>query len=205
MMVDSKKSDQITIGYEKITSEFILEHGKESLLILTLLSRHYSIRGQLVFNLKYIYDKIGVPLNKKDRKDRIVDCINSIFDTKVNTNINEITTIPYIIEPGQYLILTDEEVDVILNYDKRVDKFNLFNTYIAIKRYLNYKTKTSYPPITMIMDLINVKSNNAIASYIEILEELKMIECTRSDKYIVCGSEIKRPNNEYRIIYQNNS
>ena len=170
-------------------------------MILTLLSRHYSIRKEFVFNIRYLYNKLSIPLNKKDRKDRVLKCVNKLFGTDFDstTNINDILTVPYEIDRNQYLVITDNEVDVILNYKNRVDKFSLFNTYIAIKRYVNYSKGISYPSIKTLMFITNVISNNTIMNYIRILEDLNLIICTRKDEYIINNNGVKRPNNEYQI------
>lgn len=193
--------NQITIGYEKITQEYISEYGQESLLILALLSRFYTIRHEVVFNFKYLFNSLKIPLNKKERKDKIIQCVCDMFNTNINldVDINQIITLPYEISKDQYLIIIDEEVDTILSYDKRVDKFSLFNTYVTIKRYVNYYTGTAYPSIRTIMDITNIISNNTILKYIKILEELKLINCERSD-FIVSDDGVRKANNTYTIL-----
>ena len=194
--------NHITIGHSSITGDYIYEHGQESLLILALLSRHYTIRREFVFNMRYLYSKLKIPLGSKDRKDRIVECINRTLSTdiKTNANIDELLVVPYKTEKGYYLIVTDEEVDKILGYEKRINKFSLFNTYVVIKRYVNYNSQKSYPSINRIMTITNVASNNTTMKYIKILEDLGMIVCTRGDGYIVKDEKIRRSNNEYKII-----
>lgn len=124
-----------------------------------------------------------------------------MFNTNINldVDINQIITLPYEISKDQYLIIIDEEVDTILSYDKRVDKFSLFNTYVTIKRYVNYYTGTAYPSIRTIMDITNIISNNTILKYIKILEELKLIDCERSD-FIVNDDGVRKANNTYTIL-----
>lgn len=196
------KTNQITISYNKISERFILKYGKESLLILALASRHYTIRRKLVFNLKYLYDKLNIPLNSKNRKDNVINSINKMFDTDLDskTNIGELINVDYQAKTKQFLLLKDEEVDKLLSFDGRVDKYNLFNTYVVIKRYVNKDTGLSFPPISKIMEITNVGSNNTIIKYINILIDLKMIECSRSSDYIVTNDGVKRPNNEYKIL-----
>lgn len=195
------KENQITISYGKITSEYIRENGQESLLILALLSRFYTIRKEFVFSLKYLFKQLKIPLNKKDRRSPVIECINRMFESDIDSsqNIDDFILIPYVIEKSQYLIITDSEVDTILNCDKRIEKYSLFNTYVIIKRHINHETKTSYPSIRTIMDIANVVSNNTILRYVEILEDLGLITCDRSD-FIVTFSGVKKANNTYRII-----
>ena len=193
--------NQITIGYEKITQKYISEYGQESLLVLALLSRHYTIRHEIVFNFKYLFDNLSIKPNRKEQKNKIIQCVGNMFNTDIdfNININQIIALPYEISKDQYLIITDEEVDKILSYDKRVDKFSLFNTYVTIKRYVNYYTGTAYPSIKTIMDITNTISNNTILKYIKILEELKLIDCERSD-FIVNDDGVRKANNTYTIL-----
>ena len=193
--------NQITIGYEKITQKYISEYGQESLLVLALLSRHYTIRHEIVFNFKYLFDNLSIKPNRKEQKNKIIQCVGNMFNTDIdfNININQIIALPYEISKDQYLIITDEEVDKILSYDKRVDKFSLFNTYVTIKRYVNYYTGTAYPSIKTIMDITNTISNNTILKYIKILEELKLIDCERSN-FIVNDDGVRKANNTYTIL-----
>jgi len=199
-MGESIKKNQITISYEKITSEYISEFGKESLLILSLLSRRYTIRCELTFSLHYLYNQLNIDGRNKVKKDDVIKCIEGMFCIKLEKNINNLIDIPYQSPKQQYLILTDEEVDCILNYGGRADIYGLFNTYVSIKRYVNKDTKTSYPAIIQLMDILNISSNNTIIKYIKILEDLNMIKCNRSDQYILVNGKLKKPNNEYEIL-----
>lgn len=201
IITNAIKDNQVTIGYDKISGEYIYENGQESLLILALLSRHFTIRNEVVFNLKYLFGMLSIPVNKQDRKNRVIQSINNIFEANIdlNTNINQIITLPYILSPNQYLIVKDSEVDTILSYNRRVDKYSLFNTYVAIKRHVNYYTGTAYPSIRTLMDITNVVSNNTTMKYIELLEHLRLIKCERGG-YIVTDESIRRPNNTYTIL-----
>lgn len=172
------------------------------MLILAVLSRSYTIRKEVVFSLKYLFDTLGIPLNKKDRKDNIIKSINKMLGYGINydTEIYKQLFIPYETPKSQYLIITDREVNTILNYNKRIDKYSLFNTYVTIKRYVNHETNTAFPSIRTIMDITNVVSNNTILKYIEILEELKMLKCERSG-FIITDDGIRKANNTYTILY----
>lgn len=145
---------------------------------------------------------LKIPLNKKERRDNVVRCINKMLDCNIeyDTEVYRQLFIPYDTPKSQYLIITDSEVDVILGYNKRIDRYSLFNTYAVIKRYVNHKTNTAFPSIRTIMDITNVVSNNTTLKYIKILEDLDMISCIRGDKYIIKDGEIKKPNNEYIIL-----
>ena len=187
----------ITLSYNQITGEYVFENGQESLLILALLLRNYSVRRKVNFNFKYLFDMLQIQSNRKSQKNKIIQCVGRMFSMQFDSdiNINEIFSLPY-------ETVTDSEVDKILKCDKNLDKFNLFNTYVTIKRYVNKNTGTAYPAISQIMFNTNVASNNTTRKYIEILEELEMIICTRKDEYIVTNDGIRRPNNEYKINYK---
>lgn len=144
---------------------------------------------------------LNIPLNKKERRNNVIDCINKMLNCNIDykMEIYQQLFIKYETPKGQYLIITDREVNTILGYNKRIDKYSLFNTYATIKRYINHETKTAFPSIKTIMDITNVVSNNTILKYIEILEELRLITCDRSD-FIVTSEGVKKANNTYRII-----
>lgn len=203
--ITDKKLDRITLSYDKITNEYISEHGKESLLLLSLMSRDYNIRGELSFHFGELFEIIGVI--KRSSKDKLIQCVNSMFGANYDPFINTNRTIrlPYISPKSQYLILYDEEVDYILTCDKQIDKYNLFNTYATIKRYLNHETNTAYPTIERLMFITNVMSNNTIANYIDVLEDMQLIKCYRDDRYIINSYGIRRPNNTYELIRYNKS
>lgn len=170
-------------------------------MILAILSRVYSIRKEFVFSLRYLFGLLNIPLNKTDRRNKVVNSINSMLNTSLTseTNINDFIFIPYTVSPSQYLIITDLEVDTILKYDRPIDKYSLFNTYATIKRYVNHNTKTSFPSISRIMTITNIVSNNTVMRYVDILEELELIKCTKGG-YVIKEGKVRRSNNTYEIV-----
>lgn len=197
--IEDKIANRITLSYDKITNEFISIHGKESLLLLSLMSRNLTIRSELLIRLDEIFDNLKV--NKVNGKNDIAKCVSNMFNINADKlPTNKTIKLPYKTATSQYLMLYDEEVDYILTNKSRIDKYNLFNTYVAIKRYVNYKTNRSYPSIQQLMHITNVSSNNTIANYINILEDMELIRCYRDDKYIINSSGISRPNNSYEIV-----
>lgn len=202
MKGETMKTDKhITIGYNRINESYIRENGKESLLILSLLSRNLSVRSELVFNFKYLFDMIDIPKQRIERKRKIIEVATKMFSLPTCNDYNVLMNVEYRPMAHQYLILNDSEVDKILNVDvEGIDIYNLFNTYVVIKRFVNHKTDTSFPSIKKIMQVTNVSSNNSTINYIGILENLKMIECIRFDSYTNYEGETRRPNNEYKII-----
>lgn len=201
-LLSENTNETITLSYNQITGEYVFENGQESLLILALLLRNYSVRRKVNFNFKYLFDMLQIQSNRKSQKNKIIQCVGRIFNMQFDSdiNVNQIFSLPYETVKSQFLIVTDTEVDKILKCDKNLNKFNLFNTYVTIKRYVNKNTGTAYPAISQIMFNTNVASNNTIRKYIKVLEELEMIICTRKDEYIVTNDGIRRPNNEYEII-----
>lgn len=168
-------------------------------MVLVILSRTLNIRGNVVFNVKYLLDEIGIPYSKKDRVSRIINTINKMFDINLDNevDINKLLFLSYNTEPSQYVVVSDREVNTILGYSKRVDKFNLFNTYITIKRFVNHKTGQAFPSINTIKNITNVVSNNTTANYISILEELGLLRCIRDNNHVVTQSGVRKRNNTY--------
>jgi len=198
-IIDTTKK-QITLSYSQITNEYIAQHGKECLLVLALILRRYNIRHEVSFNFKYLYDKLNIKPNRKEQKNKIIECINKIFKTNFSfdVDINQIIDLPYEIQKEQYLIVADDEVDTILNYNKSINKYNLFNVYVVIKRHINYYSETSYVPIKTIMDITNIKSNNSVVKHIKTLEELNLIGCERGE-YFATDEGIRKLNNTYTL------
>lgn len=200
--IKDEKLDRITLSYDLINGEYLSEHGKESWLILALLSRNYTIRSEFVFQFRYLFEGMGITLNRKENKEKVIRCVNSIFNTDfdVRIDINKTIRLPYQSPKSNYLMLYDEEVDYLMSCKRKIDKINLFNTYVIIKRYIHHITGIAYPSIEGISYATNVASNNSILNYIEILEEMNLIKCYREDKYIVTKDGIKRPNNSYELV-----
>lgn len=203
--LNDEKLDRVTLPYNIITDDYLFEHGKESWIVLSLMLRHLTIRGEVIFTLRYLFENIGIPLNRKQNKISIIQTINNIFNTDYNikTDINQVHRIKYSSPKDNYLVLYDKEVDCILSCNRRIDRVNLFNTYTIIKRFVNYKTGLSYPSIDTISHMTNIASNNSIRNYIEVLEEMNLISCTRGTSYIIGKNGLKRPNNTYKILNHN--
>lgn len=164
------------------------------------MSRDYTIRKELSFHFAELFEVIKV--TKRSGKDKIIKCVNSMFETNFdsNTNINKTIRLPYQSPKSKYLILYDEEVDYLLTCNVNIDKYNLFNTYAAIKRHIHYELGTAFPSIEGLMSITGIASNNSINKYVEILEGMELIKCYREDRYIISGDSIRRPNNTYELV-----
>lgn len=130
---------------------------------------------------------------------------NKVFNTDIDIKevaITDIIKLDYqLIEGKGYTIISDDEFDKIFKYNKqRIDKFGLFNTYLAIKKFSNANTKESYPSIEYLMYICNIGSNNTILKYINILIELELIKCIRGEYYIDSYGDVQKSNNIYTIL-----
>lgn len=165
----------------------------------------------MIFNMKYLYDNLGVKLNRKEQKDNITNSLESmirhqVFSTSHNldirqVNINDIIKLDYQLIDNGFTIVNDNVFDKIFQYDKqKVDKYSLFNTYLAIKKYADNDTQESYPSIEFLMHICNIRSNNTIHRYVNILTELGVIYCIKGDYYIDQYNDIRKSNNIYKVL-----
>lgn len=199
-----------------INNNFILANGKESLSIIALLSRKITLRYKIydkikyhniLFYMRYLFDGLKIKNNNQNQKDNIVQSLKNlvdygVFKGKLNkTGINDHIELTCKLIKNNFTIITDREFDLIFEYNKqRIDNFNLFNTYLVIKKFSNNDTKESYPSIEYIMSICNISSNNSILKYINILIELKLINCERGIYYTNTYGEVKKSNNIYTIL-----
>lgn len=209
-----------TIDDEFINRCFLIQNGKESLAIISLLSRNISLRykidknqikwHEVIFNMKYLYNSLGIGLNRKTQKDNIINALDNLVEYGVfvgdsnfeQVDINEIIKLDYQLVNKGFTVISDDEFDKIFKYNKqRIDKYNLFNTYLAIKKYADNDSRMSYPSIELLMSICNIGSNNTILKYIDILIEMGMIDCIRGEFYINKRSEVRKNNNMYKILY----
>lgn len=173
----NNKIDYILIKEDDISRDFILKNQKESLLILAILLKDITVRGNLSFNLNNLFYSLNIPLNKGDRKIKIINSINKMFKGSIpsNTSINKKIYIPYTIDMSNIISVQDESVDNILNYRDRVDKFDLFNTYLMIRKHLKHNSDLVGLTVKDLLYHTDIVSNNTMLKYLSILNEIELI------------------------------
>ncbi len=221
MLTGSKNYSDYTVLIDDnfINSDFIAENNKESLAILFLLMRNITLNNrtdennikwhEVIFNMKTLYDDLNIKSNRKLQKDSIILAIdnlivNGVFqcDTDLSkTNVYELIRLECQLVKNNFTMMTYKEFKPIFEYKKqRIDNFNLFNTYLVLKKYSNTKTKVCYPSIDNLKFTCNISSNATMSKYINILEELQLISCKRGQRYTDGKGDIKKSNNIYTIL-----
>lgn len=207
------------IDDEFINRDFLTQNGKESLAIISLLSRNISLRykideygvrwHEVIFNMKYLYSSLGIRLNRKAQKDSIANTLNNLIEYGVfsgdldleQVDVNDIIRLDYQLVNKGFTVISDYEFDRIFKYDaQRIDKYNLFNIYLTIKKYANNENRMSYPSIELLMHICDIGSNNTVLKYISTLTEIGLISCMRGELYTNEYGKIRRGNNTYKIL-----
>ena len=130
----------IKLNNDYLNREFIRQHNIDSVLILSILLRNYTARGEIVFNINYLLDVLEVKKTNTNRINKIKHTLNSLAATKVlDTGIDfmsikndDIVRVDYELAKEHFTIVYDFEVDAILNADTTVDKYAMFYLFVFI-------------------------------------------------------------------------
>ena len=101
-----------------------------------------------------------------------------------------------------FVLLYDFELDTICNSEYKVDKNLLLLTFVTIKSHINNQTKICYPTIDTIQRECNIKSNNTVLYYIDILKELGLILFENVGTRVFKDGTIKQAGNIYTMNYE---
>lgn len=218
----NKTAYMVTISDSFINEDFLKLNGKESLAITSLLSRRTTLRSkidineikwhQVCFSMKYLYNHLNIQLNRKIQKDNVIKSLDQLIYSGVFANDNGVDLkdidvncdfeLSYRLVDKGFTMIYDYEFDEIFSYSaQRIDRYDLFNTYMVIKKYSDNDTKESYPSFDYMMSICNIGSYSTIAKYINILIELGLICCIRGKAYTDVYGEVKKSNNIYKILF----
>lgn len=128
-----KKISYFTLIPNKDIEDIIKEYGKESLLVLSLLLRNYTPTFKIIFTLRPIFDYLKPNYNQRNN---IIKCTKLMFGKLLPENvfINTYTFVPYNLELNDSLLILDRDVDKIINYEIKVDKFRFLMGLQVSKR-----------------------------------------------------------------------
>lgn len=187
----------IMLEDKNISRDYIESNGKESLLILAILYRNITTRSHIVYNFKTLFDVLNIQLNRKTQKDAVINSMRKMFGNEIpsNINIDEIYNISYNSPNKDYTIIKDNDVNKIINYNRRVDKYNLFNTYAILNNHLKTNEDISNLTLKKLRHEIMVAGSTTIPKYLSILSNLNIIKTDKYNdinKYISDSSNISK-------------
>lgn len=199
----------IKLNNDYLNREFIRQHNIDSVLILSILLRNYTARGEIVFNINYLLDVLEVKKTNTNRINKIKHTLNSLAATKVlDTGIDfmsikndDIVRVDYELAKEHFTIVYDFEVDAILNADTTVDKYAMFYLFVFIKYRLNVNTQVMYWSIKDMAREMNTKSNKTVLGYIDTLEKIGLIKVANVGTRVFADNSVKQANNIYTLGY----
>lgn len=214
-----KIPNEMIVGEETI----IKKYGIKALLVYIYLEKHRTLRGDIYLSLRNCIEECRyIPkggkknINEQFRnilvgfqKEGIISTDTDLNEMKINDlvkcNMQEVT--------DRFFILTDVEIEKIMNCDCKEDKSNILGVYAEIKARINRKAKdenesrctghyeVAFPSYVRICEDTTIKSFKSLHTYLEILkDDLKMIvfgnNGGRVNKYT---KEEKFDNNTYAL------
>lgn len=199
----------IKLSNEYFNSKFIKKYSIDSILILSILLKNYTNRGEIVFSLNYLFTELNIAKTNTNRINKIKQILNSLAKDKVfSTNVDfmsikndDIVRVDYELVKKHFTIVYDFEVEEILNADTKVDMYAMFYLFVFIKYRLNTNTKVMYWSIKDMAREMNTKSNKTVLNYIDVLEEIGLIKVGKVGTRVFLDGSTKKANNIYTLGY----
>lgn len=203
----------IKLNNQYINKKFILEHGIDSILILAAMLKCYTVRGEIIFNLNYLLSELGIKINNTTRINKVRLILYSLASANIiKTDIDFMTVsnnttirFDYDMSVDDFTIVYDFEIDNILNFDCKVDKYSLFYLFVFIKCKINPASKVMYWSILDMANELNTKSNKTIINYIDVLKEIGLIKVDNVGMRVFTNGDVKNSNNIYTLGYLEDS
>ena len=208
--------------FTEVQNEFIkgddYKMTPKELAVITILMHNMTNRNIVVFNLKWLYDNLGISINNTYNKKEIKNILNGFIEDKIfifrkniyinsekiitmdNININDLIFGELIFNDDnnkEFTMITDEELLKIKEYSNNnsIDGYGLLSTCLYILSCINMNEEVEdfglcYPSIHTLSDELN-KSENTILKYINILKELKILIFDYSGFKILSDGKIR--------------
>lgn len=208
-----KVMNGMLIGEENLIKKF----GDKSLLVYIYLQKHLTLRDKCYITLANCIEESGY---KKDnhknatneqfrniligfKKEGIINTDMDLKKVKINDLI--ICTVKKV--EDKFFILTDEEIDKIINYKGKEDKLNLLKVFCDIKTrmykkgfLMDKKYEVSFPSYIKICKETGITAYKSIHTYIKILVKLNLIRYKNLGSRVNTETgEIRFDNNTYTI------
>lgn len=204
-----KNKKFIKLNNKYLNSEFIKKYSIDSVLIMSILLRNYTIRGEIVFSLNYLFNELNIKNTNTNRMNKVRQVLSLLAqDNILNTDINfttikkdTVVRVDYDLTKKDFTIIYDFEVDTILNVNTRVNKYAMFYLFAFMKYRLNTNTKVMYWSIEDMSKAMNTKSNKTVIKYIKILEKIGLIKSDNVGMRVFKDNSIKQCNNVYTLAY----
>ena len=199
----------IKLSNEYLNSKFIKKYSIDSILILSILLKNYTNRGEIVFSINYLLDELNIAKTNTNRMNKVKQILNSLAKDKVfSTNVDfmsikndDIVRVDYDLVDKNFTIVYDFEVEEILNADTTADKYAMFYLFVFVKYRLNTSTKVMFWSIKNMCKEINTKSNKTVMGYIDVLEEIRLIKVGKVGTRVFLDGSTKKANNIYGLGY----
>lgn len=211
-----KIPNNMIVGEETL----IKKYGDKSLLVYIYLQKHLTLRDKCYISLANCIEESGYKLNKNKgktneqfrniligfKKEGIIKTSTDLEKVKINDLI--ILSVKEV--EDKFFILTDEEIDKIMNYIGKEDKLNLLKVFCEIKArmyqrnfnesIMDGKYEVSFPSYKKICRETGITAYKSIHTYIKILVKLNLIRYKNLGSRINTETgEIKFDNNTYAI------
>lgn len=204
-----KNEKFIKLNDDYLNREFIKQHSIDSILILSILLKNYTNRGEIVFSINYLLDELNITKTNTNRMNKVKQILNSLAVAKVfSTDIDfmsvkndDIVRVNYGLVDKNFTMVYDFEVEEVLNADTTIDKYAMFYLFVFIKYRLNTSTKVMYWSIKDMAREMNTKSNKTILNYTDVLEDIGLIKIGKVGTRVFADGSTKKANNIYGLGY----
>lgn len=197
----------------RIPNCFVQEYKytNETVFIYSLIQEMLNFRGQIIFNLDWLFKNLKIKGTNTFSRNRIKSILEKLEEDNyidLCCNLNKIDKNTLIIAPfteieSEYVQILDYEFDIIndYNYQNNVDRYKIFCVFANIKSRIDFKGKGyCYPNFETIKKNIGINSDTSIHKYLNILrDDLRLILYDNPGEIVV-----KDKDDNYKVTQSNN-
>lgn len=205
-MVNIKQGKQILIP-----NNFLLKnkYSNKTIYVYALIQKMFNYRGYTTFTLYWLFNELGI--KNIDVQDEIRECLQKLQVDKIvrfNCNIicvdkNEMLFGKITIFKRNFVLIYDNEFDVIHNYNSKEDKYKLFSLFSSIKARMMDTKGYCYPSFDTIKENTGINSNTSVSKYLKILQDkLNLIMYENPGEFLTQenGKWMQKPSNNIYVI-----
>ncbi|GFR35357.1 hypothetical protein [Thermobrachium celere] len=179
------------MNFVKIPNAFIdeqkIKENEYFLLVMALIERNRTIRGEIVFTNDYLFELLGIKKNDTRARKKIIEAVSYLLNNNnIVTSYHEMGNMIFVTTnevKDNFFMVYDDEVNTILD-SKDVKKYKLFNVFCCIKRSINNENKITFIGQEKLVELTGY-SSSTIVEMKKLLKDIGLLNIDNAGAVVV--------------------